>query len=168
MKKILIIGSGGAGKSTIARRLSNILSIPVYHLDALFWKPGWEQSDREEFRHKIQDIMMQKTWILDGNFNSTMEQRLEMCDTVIFLHYSRFVCTSRAIKRRLQYANRSRPDMTEGCKEKLDMDFLKWIWFYNDRHAPVVMDRLNKTDARIIILQSPSETAKWLNDLSSF
>lgn len=168
MKRILLIGSGGSGKSTLAKQLGMKLSIPVYHLDTIFWKPGWTPTEKETFRSEVEELMTGDEWIMDGNFGGTMDSRLQRCDTVIFLHYSRWTCMRRAVKRRLMYHGKSRPDMTEGCKEKLDIDFLKWIYFYNDQKAPEVIDKLRQSDIEnIIILKSPAKTEKWLNSISS-
>lgn len=169
MKKILIIGSGGAGKSTLAKQLGRRLSIPVHHLDTIFWKPGWTPTDRETFRAEVEVVMQDEEWIMDGNFRGTLDSRLQKCDTVIFLHYSRWTCLRRAVKRRLMYHGKSRPDMTEGCNEKIDLDFLKWIYFYNDRHVPDTLEKLRLSDIEnIIILNSPAKTAKWISSVSSF
>ncbi|TFE02038.1 DNA topology modulation protein [Jeotgalibacillus salarius] len=168
MKRILIIGSGGAGKSTLSKQLGEKLSIPVYHLDTIFWKPGWTPTDRDIFRAEIEHLMAADEWIMDGNFGGTLDSRLQRCDTVIFLHYSRWTCLLRAVKRRLMYHGKSRPDMTEGCKEKIDLDFLKWIYFYNDRQAPQVIEKLSRSSIeRIVHLKSPSATSKWFNNLPS-
>ncbi|MBM7579528.1 DNA topology modulation protein [Jeotgalibacillus terrae] len=168
MKKILVIGSGGAGKSTFSRQLGKKLSLPVFHLDTLFWKPGWVQSDKSAFREEIEELMESDEWIMDGNFGGTLDSRLQKCDTVIFLHYSRWVCLRRALKRRVMYHGKSRPDMTEGCDEKLDLEFLKWIYFYNDRHAPQVIEKLRSSQIEnIVMLKSPAAAEKWLRSLSS-
>lgn len=87
MRKVAIIGSGGAGKSTLARKLGEILDIPVYHLDAIFWRPNWEPIERDELIEKTMEIQETDDWIIDGNYNTTMDFRLQQADTVIFLHF---------------------------------------------------------------------------------
>lgn len=169
MKKIIIIGSGGAGKSTLAKQLGQKLELPVIHLDALFWRPGWDPMPKPEFLARMQEIMKSSQWIIDGNFGSTMDDRLQAADTIIFLHYSRYVCIQRALKRRIMYHNKTRPDMGEGCAEKIDPTFLKWIWDYPEEKAPQVLDKLvsHSLTKNIIILRSPKQTNKWIQSINS-
>ncbi len=133
MKKITLIGSGGSGKSTLARQLGRELNIEVYHLDALFWKPNWVGVLKDEQRKIQEELVERESWIIDGKYGGTMEIRLHAADTIIFLHISRYICLFRAIKRSIKYRNRTRPDMGEGCNEKLDIEFLKWIWQYPNK-----------------------------------
>ena len=131
MERILIIGCGGAGKSTLARRLGERLALPVVHLDKLFWKPGWVEESREEFDRKLAKELEKDRWIMDGNFNRTMPQRLAKCDTIIYLDFSRCACLLGVIKRILTTYGTVRPDMGEGCPERFDLEFLRWVWNYN-------------------------------------
>ncbi len=85
MKKIVLIGSGGAGKSTLARQLGEVLKINVYHLDALFWKPNWVGVPKDDQRNIQNKLVEKEEWIIDGNYGGTMEIRLNAADTIIFL-----------------------------------------------------------------------------------
>ncbi len=164
MRKIVLIGSGGAGKSTLARQLGEELKIDVYHLDALFWKPNWVSVPKDDQR-KIQNKLVEKEeWIIDGNYGGTMEIRLNAADTIIFLDIQRTICVYRAFKRILQYRNKTRPDMGEGCKERFDLNFLKWIWNYPKTKRPEILKKLNQIskDQRVIILKSPKEVKQFL------
>lgn len=131
MERILIIGCGGAGKSTLARQLGEKLNLPVVHLDKLFWKPGWVEESQDEFDRKLALELEKPRWIIDGNFNRTMPQRLEKCDTLIYLDFSRWTCLLGVVKRILTTYGTVRPDMGEGCPERFDLEFLKWVWNYN-------------------------------------
>ncbi|WP_251127837.1 MULTISPECIES: AAA family ATPase [unclassified Exiguobacterium] len=125
MKRIMIIGSGGAGKFTLARQLGERLQLDVYHLDALMWKPGWVMATREE-RISIQQQLVKKgEWIIDGNFGNTLDLRLQAADTVILIDLPRIVCIYRVLKRVIRYRGTTRPDMGAFCEEKLDFAFLK-------------------------------------------
>ncbi|MEH2257160.1 AAA family ATPase [Nostoc sp.] len=123
MKKILIIGSGGAGKSTLARELGTILSLEVIHLDAWYWNPGWVETPKTEWQSIIQDLTLRESWIMDGNYGGTLDVRLSVADTVIFLDFPRILCLSRVIKRRFTYAGQSRPDMALDCPESPSITF---------------------------------------------
>ena len=124
MKRVIIIGCGGAGKSTLARKLGDLTGIPVIHLDKLFWKPGWVERTPEEFDPIIRAEIEKDEWIMDGNFNRTMPQRVRHCDTVIYLDFSRTACLLGVLKRVLTTYGTVRPDMGEGCPERVDIEFL--------------------------------------------
>ena len=131
MERIMIIGCGGSGKSTLARQLGEKLNLPVVHLDRLFWKPGWQQVSTEEFDEKLAAELEKPQWIIDGNFTRTILQRIAKCDTVIYLDYSRIVCLWGVIRRVIKSYGKTRPDMGEGCPERIDFEFLRWVWNYN-------------------------------------
>ncbi len=97
MKKVLVIGSGGAGKSTFAKRLSEKTGLEVIHLDQLYWQPNWVETPKDEWQEIVKEIIEGDEWILDGNFGGTMEMRIEACDTVIFLEMPRTVCVYRIL-----------------------------------------------------------------------
>ncbi|UFU00316.1 DNA topology modulation protein [Radiobacillus kanasensis] len=166
MRKIMIIGSGGAGKSTLAKQLGNLLHIPVYHLDSLFWKPGWQVAERQEWIEKQLKLMEQESWILDGNYGATMEVRLQAADTVIFLDYSTIRCLYGIVKRRIQYHGRTRPDMGEGCPEKLDLEFIRWVARFKKDKSPTIKERLKQSsEINIIRLTGPKQTKHFLQEL---
>lgn len=166
MKRILIIGCGGSGKSTLARALGEKTGLPVVHLDKLFWKPGWIESTREEIDQKIQAEMAKPCWIMDGNYNRTMSERLRHCDTVIYLDFSRMACILGVIKRVLTTYGRVRPDMGDGCPERFDWEFLKWVWNYNRDKRDTNYRRLKETDkAEIIVLKNRTAVKKFLKSL---
>lgn len=168
MKRIIIIGSGGAGKSTLARRLGEILNIPVFHLDKLYWKPNWQEPDKIAWQSEVSKLLKKDAWIMDGNFGGTLEMRLNACDTAIFLDFSPFVCLYRILKRRLKYRNTNRPDMAQGCNEKIDLEFLGWILSYRKRKKPKVLELLTKfqTEKNIIILKTAKDVETFLENFS--
>lgn len=167
MKRIAIVGSGGAGKSTLARRLGSILGIPVVHLDALYWQPGWVEPPREEWAAVQLALVQGEHWILDGNYGGTIDIRLAAADTVVFLDLPPVVCLWRVLKRRVQYAWRQRPDRAPGCPESIDLAFLRWIWTYRQRRRPRLLARLARLDdhVRVVVLRSAREVQRWLDDL---
>lgn len=169
MKKTLIIGSGGAGKSTFSRRLGAALGIEVIHLDRLFWSANWMETPKDEWRKKVEQILPGDSWIMDGNFGGTMEMRMEACDTIIFLDFPRLVCTYRVLKRIALYKKNNRPDMAEGCDEKFDLKFLSWIWNFSKTGKPKIEKLLDKfQNAKTVIrLKSKAEVEKFLSACSA-
>lgn len=102
--RINIVGSSGSGKSTFARRLSEVLDIPHIEMDALFWKPEWTESTNEEFFEKLEEVLKRESWILDGNYNRTRDIKWRNVDTVIWLDYSYFRTLLQSVKRTFGYA----------------------------------------------------------------
>ena len=135
MKRVMIIGCGGSGKSTLARQLGEKTGLPVIHLDQIWWAPGsWQHLERPEFDEILKAETEKPRWIIDGNFNRTMELRLEKCDTVIYLDYSRWVCLLSWIKRVITNWGKARPDMAPGCAEWFDPEMALWIWNFNKQN----------------------------------
>ncbi len=166
MERILIIGCGGAGKSTLARQLGQKLNIPVVHLDKLFWKPGWVSLTTEEFDPLMRRELAKERWIMDGNYNRTFPERLERCDTVIYLDFSRFACLMGVAKRVITTYGKVRPDMGEGCPERIDLEFLKWVWNFNRNKRDAYYEQLNAaTGKNIVILKTRRGVKKFLKTL---
>ena len=166
MERILIIGCGGAGKSTLARKLGEKLGIPVVHLDKLFWKPGWVESAPEEIDAKIMEELRKPKWIMDGNFNRTLPQRVKYCDTIIYLDFSRTACLMGVVKRILTTYGTVRPDMGEGCPERFDLEFLKWVWNYNKNKRERNYRLLNEAEGvETIVLKNRRMVKRFLKSL---
>lgn len=166
MERILIIGCGGAGKSTLARQLGKKLDLPVVHLDKLHWKPGWVEESQEEFDRKLALELEKPRWIIDGNFNRTMPQRLRKCDTIIYLDFSRWTCLMGVIKRVITTYGTVRPDMGEGCPEQFDLEFLRWVWNYNKNNRERNYQLLNEaTHVQKIVLKNRRMVKQFLNNL---
>ena len=166
MERVIIIGCGGAGKSTLARKLGEVLDLPVVHLDKLFWKPGWVETSREEFDALLAQELAKDRWIMDGNFNRTMPERIARCDTVIYLDFSRFACLLGVLKRVLTTYGTVRPDMGEGCPERIDFEFLKWVWNYNKDKRERNYRLLNEAEhAETVVLKNRRMVRKFLAQL---
>lgn len=167
MKRVLVIGSGGAGKSTFARRLGERLGLEVIHLDVMFWRPGWVETPKDEWRRKVEGLCRRESWVMDGNFSATLDVRLAACDTVVFLDLPRTVCVRRALKRLVMYRNTPRPDMAAGCGEKFDLKFLHWVWTFPSRSRPTVLARLDEfaADKRVVHLRSDAEVERFLAEV---
>lgn len=162
-KRILIIGSGGAGKSTLSKKLAEKWKLPLVHLDALFWNAGWVPTPKQEFRKIIQAKLAEDEWIIDGNFDSTLAFRAKYADLIIFLDFPKVLCTYRVLKRAWKYRGTTRPDMAPGCTEKIDIEFAKWVWrFPRDARPGIVNILKDIKDADICILRNPKEVKSFL------
>ncbi len=164
MKKVLVIGPGGAGKSTLSNRLGQLLNIDVFHLDRLYWHPGWIETPKPEWRTTVEELVKHDEWIMDGNYSGTLDVRLKACDTVIFLDMPRRVSLWRVLKRVVVYRNKSRPDMADGCPERLSWEFIVWIWNYPKRTRRKVVKMLesDSEDKNVIWLRSRREVEAFL------
>ena len=168
MERILIIGCGGAGKSTLARQLGEKTGLPVVHLDQLFWHPGWVESTKDEIDAKIMEELGKPRWIMDGNYNRTLPLRFQSCDTVIYLDFCRFACLFGVLKRVLTTYGTVRPDMAEGCPERFDLDFLKWVWNFNKSKRESYYRLLNETDGiEKIVLKNRRMVKRFLKSLEA-
>ena len=166
MERIIIIGCGGAGKSTLAQKLGEKLDIPVVHLDKLFWKPGWVEMPKDEFDELLRQEMAKERWIMDGNFNRTLPERISRCDTLIYLDFNRFTCLMGVLKRVLTTYGTVRPDMGEGCPERIDFTFLKWVWNFNKNKREGNYRLLNEAaHAETIVLKNRRAVKKFLSQL---
>ncbi len=167
MRKVLIIGSGGAGKSTLARALGAILGVEIIHLDRYFWHPGWVETPREQWREIVASLIARDAWVIDGNYGSTMDIRLPAADTIIFMDFPWWRCLVRVAIRRMRHRGTSRPDVAPGCPEKLDWAFLKWIWRYPKTRRPAIAKLLAEfaVGRTIIIVRSPREVDALLRAL---
>lgn len=169
MSRIAIIGSPGAGKSTFARQLGDITGIEVFHLDSLFWKPGWVETPRSEWVALQNWLVRRPSWIIDGNYGATMDIRIDAADTVIFLDFARRVCLYRVAKRALRYRGRTRPDMGKGCPEKIDTAFLRYIWGFRRREHETILRRLHEAKQagkQVLSLKTRREVAGYLTSLN--
>ena len=163
MKKVLIIGPSGSGKSTLSRKLGTKLGIEVLHLDRFYWSSGWTKPPADAWLQTVRGLLSRDSWIIDGNYSGTLVQRIEECDTIVFLDFSTVVCLWRVVKRwlvnRLVNKNATRLDMAEGCPEKIDIEFLRWVLGYSRRTRPKVVRLIheNATRKTIVWLRTQSE-----------
>ena len=161
MKKILIIGCPGSGKSTFARALHKSTKLPLYYLDMLYWNADRTTVDKSVFRKRLLDVLQKDEWIIDGNYASTMEMRIEACDTVFFLDYPQEVCLAGIQERK----GKARPDMP-WVEHGEDAEFLEFVRNFNQESRPRVMALLERyANKTVYILKDRSEADEFLRDL---
>ena len=168
MERILIVGNSGAGKSTMARALSEKTGLPVVHLDRLFWRENWQHIAREEFDALLQQELEKSQWIIDGNYDRTVSTRLAYCDTVIYLDYPRWQCLLGVVKRVISSYGKVRPDMGDGCPERFDWEFMKYVWNYNRENREKLYRKLNALDrVNVIVFKNRKEGNLFLRNLNN-
>ena len=166
MERIIIIGCGGAGKSTLARQLGEKTGLPVVHLDQIWWRPGWEHISREDFDAAIREEMGKDRWIMDGNYSRTLPERVKRCDTIIYLDFSRAGCLLSWAKRVITNWGTSRPDMSEDCNERFDPEMANWIWNYNKNNREKNYCLLNEAEGvETIVLKNRRAVKKFLKQI---
>lgn len=163
--KIAIIGYSGSGKSTLARHISKIMNIPVLHFDKVNWSFGWNEREHSEQLNIVREFLNKNSsWVIDGNYSKLFyEERMSGADKIIFMNFGRFNCLFRAIKRFRKYKGSTRADMGEGCPEKLDVKFIKWILIdgRNKSNKQRYSNIIKKYDSKVIIIKNQ----KQLNEL---
>lgn len=159
MKKIIVIGCPGSGKSTFSRALQQKLNIPLYHLDNLYWNADKTVVEKAVFRERLAAVMMRDAWIIDGNYASTMEWRMAACDTVFFLDLPTDACLEGVRARR----GKPRSDMP-WVEIAEDAEFMELIQAFNERQRPQVQALLEKHgDKQIFVFASRAEADAFLN-----
>ncbi len=164
MKKIIVIGCSGSGKSTFARELHKRTGIPLYHLDMMYWNADKTVAERDAFLKRLNGVLFEDAWIVDGNYSSTMELRMTACDTVVFLDYPPEVCLD-GVRARI---GQPRSDMPWTESEE-DGEFLKYIKSYNAEQRPRVFELMQKFDDKnIIVFKSRKEADEFLTRVPRF
>ena len=159
MKKVIVIGCPGSGKSTVSRTLHNKTGIPLYHLDMMYWNADKTTVEKSVFLERLSAVFEKDEWIIDGNYGSTMELRMAACDTVIFLDYPLDVCLDGIRERR----GKPRSDMP-WIETEEDAEFIEFIKSYNEQQKPKVLELLEKySDKNIIIFKSREQSDAFLN-----
>lgn len=163
MNKIIIIGCPGSGKSTFSKALHDKTRIPLFHLDMMFWNADRTTVEKSVFRKRLSNVLQLNQWIIDGNYQSTMELRLQECDTIFFLDYSLDTCLDGVRARR----GKARADMPwiEPEQEE-DAEFIEFIKNYRLENRPIVLELLKKYEyKKIYIFKARSEAEEFLNRL---
>ncbi len=160
MKKVLVIGCPGSGKSTFARRLHGLTELPLYYLDMVFHKEDRTTLSREEFDKKLSEILSRDLWIIDGNYLRTMETRLEKADTVFFLDYPTQTCLE-GIKERVGHKREDMP----WVEKELDEEFAQFVTEFSIKSRPKILELLNRFENKnIYVFKNREESELYLQD----
>lgn len=159
MKKVIVIGCPGAGKSTFAKALHQLVGLPLYHLDLIWHKPDRTNISKEKLEARLLHIVQQDAWIIDGNYLSTMELRLQHCDTIFLLDYPLSICLESAQAR----IGKQRDDMP-WVETEFDPEFRQWIEDFPTQQLPEVYRLLEQyqTTKKIFIFHSRQEADDYL------
>lgn len=166
MNRVVVIGCPGSGKTTFSIKLAALVGLPLIHLDALYHNESWsldENTKKIEWTAMMNNLVASDLWIIDGNYKSTMEIRMEAADTIIFLDYPRYLSLWRVLVRRFKFRNTQRPDMPTTWKERISWDFMKLIWNYGTEQRPTVLKRLESYSKHktIYILTRPEDVGEF-------
>lgn len=167
MKRVLIIGCSGAGKTTLALPLAVKTGLPLIHLDREYWRPRWVETPHDEWHAKVAELSARDSWIMEGNYSGTFPIRMPRADTIILVTRPRWLCLARAIWRGAKYFGRTRPDVAPGCPERFSLSFYKFVWDFPNRSQAKMDDAMASVGAHAnqIIISSDREADAFLNEL---
>lgn len=161
MDRICIIGGSGTGKTTLANNLGKQLNLPVYHIDGIHHLQNWEIRDKDERDKIILEKANEDKWIIDGTYHSTLKQRLERADFVIYLDYSTIAQVKGVFGRFVKNHGKEKPEIP-GCKEKMDWEFFCWVVNWRKNKRQMIIETLEQIDSsKIHIFKTRRQLNKW-------
>lgn len=169
MEWVIVIGGNASGKTTMAHELAKRLDLPLVHIDRLYWSDDWKPTPNAEFDERLRAEVAKPRWLIEGNNRRTIPMRLARCDTAIYMDFSGLRCVLGALKRKLQWRNKSRPEMGGFCVERFDRQgirFLAEVWRFNRRNRQSYYEMLDAaTGVRVIVLRNRREVRLFLAEL---
>jgi adenylate kinase family enzyme len=169
MNRILVIGNAGAGKSTFARRLGGMLGLPVIHLDSHFWRPGWQVPETSAWRQQLMALAATPVWVMDGNYINTFDIRMPCADSLVWLDHPRSTCMRRVLMRTTMGHGRTRSDLAEGCPDRFDIAFLRYVWNFQVEQRPRIIGGIKQfgSHLRVIRLACDREVENFLTTVAA-
>lgn len=173
MKKIVVIGNSASGKSTLSVKIKEQLDLPIYHLDKILWKAGWERTPEDEFRAKHEEILKSEKWIIDGvAYKSTIEERFVVADMIVFLDTPLGICKERALQRMHEDLERPNPYVSEGCPYPLELvkEQNETIDRFHNEYRDFVVELVNKyeTTKSVYQLSTDQQIEEFLQNLKNY
>ena len=165
--RIAVIGCAGAGKSTLARALAAATGLPLIHLDAEHWQPGWIEPDVAAWFERQAALTAGERWIIDGLYGSSLDQRLARATLVVWLDPPTRVCVAGVLARWLRWRGRVRPDMGAGCPERMDPAFLRWVVTFRREVRPRVVKAVEASRAPVVRIASVAQRTRFLRALKA-
>lgn len=169
--KIAIVGYSGSGKSTLARELAERYQTDVLHFDTVQFLPDWVIRSEDEKKKITEEFLnTHDSWVIDGNYSKLFyERRMAEADIIIFLLFNRFSCFYRAYHRYIKYKNKTRPDMADGCKEKFDSEFAKWILWRGrtKRIREQYKNTILKYEKKSVVIKNQKELDGYIKSISN-
>ncbi|WBB70368.1 AAA family ATPase [Micromonospora sp. WMMD812] len=166
MRRILVVGSAGAGKTTLAREIARRLDLPLIHLDRHFWQPGWTAPDEARWRETVTRLAARPAWVMDGNYGGSLDLRLPRADLLVFCDLPRLLCLGRVLRRRWAHRATARDDLPAGCAEQIDLQFLWYVWRYPRRSRPRLLASVaSAPEVPVVRLRSRAAVRRWLDSL---
>lgn len=167
MKRIVILGCSGAGKSTLALILGERFGLPVIHLDKHYWRSGWVEPSKEEWRLQALELAARPSWVMDGNYSSTFPERFAVADMVVAFDFPTWLCLWRVCKRIASGYGRTRPDLPEGCPEHIDFKFFLYVLRYRRKNRPKLLAAIEAYPGTKHVFTRPAEVEHFLATLPS-
>ena len=165
--KITVFGCCGSGKTYFSKKLQSVLKIPLISLDSIYWLQNWKHISEDAFLTRMELEIKKDNWIIEGLYHKSIETRIENSDIIIYLDIPSRICFFNVLKRELIFCRKSRIGMPSGCKERIDIPFLKCIWLYDRKYRIKYLKKLNSIkDKKVVILHSYKECNDWLRRLS--
>lgn len=167
LKRVMIIGGPGSGKSTLARAMGARLGLPVTHIDRFQFQAGWVETDPRQRDARIRETIARDSWIIDGNYSSTVQDRMDRADTLIWLDVPMWRRLWRVARRTIRHYGQNRPDLPEGCPERFSPDFIHYIVTSNKRQKAKAADRYATMSrkAQAFHLRSSQDVRAFLKSL---
>lgn len=169
MERVTIVGPSGSGKSTLAKQLGGAFDLPVFHMDQLFFDPGWVEKSKEKLMGEVSGILDENEyWVIEGNYGKTLPSRLSKSTNVFFLDYPRRIYAYRVLKRLIRTYGKVREDMAPGCPERIDLPFLKYVWNFKTQRRERLLKLVQSglpINCKLIVFKHPKECEQYLKDM---
>jgi len=167
--RVLIVGSGDAGESTLAGVVRGRTGLALTALDAHYWQPGWQPTPTDLWRPRVGELVAQPEGVMDGNDTSALDLRVPSADTIVFLDLPRRVTIPRVLRRGLRWRAQVRPGMAPDCPERVTAEFLRWFWRFPSQGRRRLLTAIDTADAhaRLVQLSNRREVRKWVASLAT-